>query len=33
LFFLIPIVWLLLATTKNETGLISGNPPPPRAAR
>jgi len=26
LFFLIPIVWLLLATTKSETGLISGNP-------
>jgi multiple sugar transport system permease protein len=26
LFFLIPIVWLLLATTKSEAGLINGNP-------
>jgi multiple sugar transport system permease protein len=26
LFFLIPIAWLLLATTKSETGLVSQNP-------
>lgn len=26
LFLLIPIVWLLLATTKSETGLVSQNP-------
>ena len=26
MFFLIPIVWLLLATTKSETGLVNQNP-------